>query len=79
LAELEVMKMILEKQYTLFPKWIKSQSNITQENAPRSVEMLNKDAIECVYFDTHFWHMPRAKLFLKKQSLKVLDVPMGFY
>jgi uncharacterized SAM-binding protein YcdF (DUF218 family) len=79
LAEAQVMKIVLEREYSISPKWIEDQSNTTQENALRSAEILKKDAIQSVYLVTHFWHMPRAKAVFEKQGLKILEVPMGFY
>ena len=79
LAEAQVMKIVLEKEYSISPKWIEDQSNTTQENALRSAKMLKKDDIESVYLVTHFWHMPRAKTIFEKQGLMVLEAPMGFY
>ena len=79
LAEAQVMKIVLEKEYSISPKWIEDQSNTTQENALHSAEILKKDAIQSVYLVTHFWHMPRAKAVFEKQGLRVLEAPMGFY
>ena len=79
LAEAQVMKIVLEKEYSISPKWIEDQSNTTQENALHSAKMLKKDDIESVYLVTHFWHMPRAKTIFEKQGLRVLEAPMGFY
>jgi uncharacterized SAM-binding protein YcdF (DUF218 family) len=79
LAEAQVMKIVLEKEYSISPKWIEDQSNTTQENALRSAEILKKDAIQSVYLVTHFWHMSRAKAVFEKQGLKVVEAPMGFY
>ena len=79
LAEAQVMTIVLEKEYSISPKWIEDQSNTTQENAPRSAEILKKDAIQSVYLVTHFRHMPRAKAVFEKQGLKVVEVPIGFY
>ena len=79
LAEAQVMKIVLEKEYSVSPKWIEDQSNTTQENALRSAEILKKDGIKSVYLVTHFWHMPRAKAVFEKQGLKVVEAPMGFY
>lgn len=73
------MKIVLEKEYSVSPKWIEGQSNATQENALRSAKMLKKDDIQSVYLVTNFWHMPRAKTVFEKQGLNVLEVPMGFY
>jgi uncharacterized SAM-binding protein YcdF (DUF218 family) len=79
LAEAQLMKIVLEKEYSISPKWIEDQSNTTQENALGSAAMLKKDAIQSVYLVTHFWHMPRAKTVFEKQGLKVVEAPMGFY
>ncbi len=79
LAEAQVMRMVLEQEYLILPKWIEDQSNTTQENALRSAEILKKDAIQSVYLVTHFWHMPRAKAVFEKQGLKVVEAPMSFY
>jgi uncharacterized SAM-binding protein YcdF (DUF218 family) len=73
------MKIGLEKEYSILPKWIEDQSNTTQENAVRSVEILKQKAIKSVYLVTHFWHMPRAKAVFEKQDLRVVEAPMGFY
>ncbi len=79
LAEAQVMKIVLEKEYSISPKWVEDQSNTTQENAVHSADMLKKDAIKNVYLVTHFWHMPRAKTVFEKQGLRVVEAPMGFY
>jgi uncharacterized SAM-binding protein YcdF (DUF218 family) len=79
LTEAQVMKIVLEKEYSISPKWIEDQSNTTQENALRSSEILKKDAIQSIYLVTHFWHMPRAKAVFENQGLKVVEAPMGFY
>lgn len=79
LAEAKVMKMVLEKEYSMSPKWIEDQSNTTQENVLHSAEILKKEGMNSVYLVTHFWHMPRAKAVFEKQGLKVVEAPMGFY
>jgi uncharacterized SAM-binding protein YcdF (DUF218 family) len=79
LAEAKVMKIVLEKEYSMSPNWIEDQSNTTQENALNSAEILKKEGIQSVYLVTHFWHMPRAKAVFEKQGLGVLEAPMGFY
>ncbi len=79
LAEAEVMKIVLEKEYSISPKWIEGQSNTTQENALRSADALKKEGIQSIYLVTHFWHMPRAKAVFEKQGLKIFEAPMGFY
>ena len=79
LAEAQVMKIVLEREYSISPEWIEDQSNTTQENAFHSAEILKKEGIKSVFLVTHFWHMPRAKAIFEKQGLKVVDAPMGFY
>ncbi len=73
------MKIVLEKEYSMSPKWIEDQSTTTKENALRSAKILKKEGINSVYLVTHFWHMPRARAVVEKQGLKVLEAPMGFY
>jgi uncharacterized SAM-binding protein YcdF (DUF218 family) len=79
LAEAKVMKIVLEKEYSISPKWIEDQSNTTQENATHSAEILKKEGVKSVYLVTHFWHMPRAKAVFEEEGLNVIEAPMSFY
>lgn len=79
LPEALVMKLVLENEMGVTPKWIEDQSNTTQENAQFSVRILQQEGIQTIYLVTHFWHMPRAKAIYEKAGIKVIEAPMGFY
>lgn len=79
LSEAELMARVLQSELTVSVKWVEGNSNTTQENAKLSAKILKKENIQTIYLVTHFWHMPRAKAIFEKESLNVIEAPMGFY
>jgi uncharacterized SAM-binding protein YcdF (DUF218 family) len=79
LSEAVLMKIVLERELAISPKWLEEESNTTQENALQSAKILKKEGIKTIYLVTHFWHMPRAKAQFEKQGIQVIAAPMGFY
>lgn len=78
-SEAELMAKVLQDELHVFAKWLETQSNTTQENARLTSKMLKKENIHEIYLVTHFWHMPRAKIFFEQEGFKVIEAPMGFY
>jgi uncharacterized SAM-binding protein YcdF (DUF218 family) len=61
------MKLVLEQELGLSPRWLEGQSNTTQENAKFSARILKDEGIKTIYLVTHFWHMPQAKTVFEKR------------
>lgn len=79
LSEAVLMSRVLQGELNVQARWVEGHSNTTQENAKLSAIILKKENIQTVYLVTHFWHMPRAKQIFERESLRVLEAPMGFY
>ncbi len=73
------MKKVLEREFGIYPKWVKEQSSTTQENASETAKILKKEGIKTIYLVTHFWHMPRAQRQFERHDIQVIRAPMGFY
>ncbi len=68
LAEVEVMKTVLEKEYSISPNWIEDQSNTTQVNALQLLEIIKKDALKSIYLFTHLGKYHEQRLFLQSKA-----------
>lgn len=66
LPEAILMSHVFHDELGIKTKWIESNSNATQENA----RMLKKSRVQVIYLVTHFWHIPRAKVILRKKDFR---------
>lgn len=74
----ELMKQVLEKEFSVPVRWVETQSRDTAENAVFSAALLKASGINHIALVTHAWHMPRALIEFKKQGLITAPAPMGF-
>ena len=79
LSEAEVMRRVLEDEFSLPVKWIEEKSNNTYEQAINVRETLSKEGIDIIYLITHRTHMARAQSFFEKVGFQVIPAPTGFH
>ncbi len=73
------MGKVFQDELQVPAKWLETESNTTRKNAQLSAAIRKKENIQEIYLVTHFWHIPRAKVFFEKEGFKVIEAPMGFY
>lgn len=74
----ELMKAVLEREFSVPVKWVETQACDTSENASLSAPLLKNAGVQRIALVTHAWHMPRATAAFEKYGLKVTPAPMGF-
>jgi uncharacterized SAM-binding protein YcdF (DUF218 family) len=77
-AEAQLMKQALEKDFQVPVQWIEQRSNNTIEHARLVYRLLKPAGVERVYLVTHAWHMPRARLAFERAGFAVIPAPTGF-
>ncbi len=79
ISEAELMKEVLEKEFSVPVKWVETKSKTTWENALYSSNLLKQNNIKTVALVTHAWHIPRAKKAFEKNGVVVLPAATRFY
>jgi uncharacterized SAM-binding protein YcdF (DUF218 family) len=77
-AEAQLMKHALEKDFQVPVQWIEQRSSNTLEHARLVYRLLKPAGVERVYLVTHAWHMPRARLAFERAGFAVIPAPTGF-
>jgi uncharacterized SAM-binding protein YcdF (DUF218 family) len=77
-AEAELMKQALERDFRVPVRWIEPGSNNTLENARRSRRLLEAAGISRIYLVTHARHMPRARLAFERAGFSVIPAATGY-
>ena len=77
-AEGNLMKQVLESEFSVPVRWVEAMSRDTQENAAYSTAVLRSAGIRRIALVTHAWHMPRAAAAFERAGLEVIPAPMGF-
>ncbi len=78
-SEAELMKKMLEEEFSVPVKWVETKSKTTWENALYSSKLLKQESIKTVALVTHAWHMPRAQEAFEKNGLIILPAPTLFH
>lgn len=78
LSEAQVMQRALERDFGVKVKWLEEESRNTQENAQKSLELLQKNKIKKIYLVTQAMHMRRSLLSFKNKEIEVVPAPTGF-
>lgn len=79
LAEGDIMKDILEKEYGIPVKWVESQADDTLDNAQKSAPLLKNAGVKTIYLVTDADHAPRARDAFVQQGFEVIATPTLFY
>jgi len=77
-AEADVMKHVLEDEYSVPVRWAENASNNTTENARFSFQILGSAGIRTIYLVTHAWHMARARASFEREGFTVIPAPTLF-
>jgi uncharacterized SAM-binding protein YcdF (DUF218 family) len=77
-AEADVMKRVLENEYSVPVRWAENASNNTAENAKLSFQLVGHAGVRTVYLVTHAWHMPRARASFERAGFTVIPAPTLF-
>jgi uncharacterized SAM-binding protein YcdF (DUF218 family) len=77
-AEADVMKHVLEDEYSVPVRWAEKASNNTTENAKLSFQLVEHARVRTVYLVTHAWHMPRARASFERAGFTVIPAPTLF-
>jgi uncharacterized SAM-binding protein YcdF (DUF218 family) len=74
LSEAFMMKLVLEQELGLSPKWLEDQSNTTQENAIRSAEILKKEGKQQGNQFNEWWDVFEILSYCRKCELSEIEV-----
>ena len=77
-AEAQLMKQVLEKEFQVPVQWVEPRSNNTLEHGPLVHALLKPAGIERIYLVTHGWHMPRARMVFERAGFTVIPAPTAF-
>lgn len=77
-AEAEIMRDILELEFSVPVRWVESNSEDTQQNAERSAELLRAGGVKRIFLVTHGFHMDRAAEEFRKHGLDIVPMATGF-
>jgi uncharacterized SAM-binding protein YcdF (DUF218 family) len=78
-SEAELMKQVLEKEFSVTVKWIETESSTTWENSLFSSQILQQEGIHKILLVTHAWHMARAKGAFEKNGMIVTPAATRYY
>ncbi len=78
-AEAELMRAVLERDYRITPRWREGRSRDTRENAQYSAEILRNAGVKEIMLVTHGWHMRRAMWCFEEAGVRTAPAPMGFH
>lgn len=76
-AEAEMMKSVLENEFSTPVRWIEVESKNTFENARASARILREAGIGKVFLVTHSFHMRRAVQAFAPTGIEVIPAPTG--
>ena len=76
-AEAELMKSVLENEFSTPVRWIEVESTNTLENARASARILREAGIGKVFLVTHSFHMRRAVQAFAPTGIEVIPAPTG--
>lgn len=77
-AESELMRAVLEREFGLRARWIETRSDTTAENARFTAQILRPLGIERVLLVTDAFHMPRALRAFARAGLAPVAAPTGY-
>lgn len=77
-SEAELMKDVMERDFTTPVKWIETRSVNTMENARYSAQILLPLGIKRIVLVTHAAHMKRALYSFERVGFMVLPAPVSF-
>lgn len=77
-AEATLMRITLQRDFQVTPRWVEPRSRSTMENAVYSRALLARAGIEQIILVTHAWHMRRALWSFQLAGFKVTAAPTAF-
>ena len=77
-AEAQLMKQVLEKEFQVPVQWVEQRSNNTLEHGRLVYRLLKPAGVERIYLVTHAWHMPRARLAFERAGFAVIPAPTAY-
>lgn len=77
-AEGQVMRAVLEREFGIPVRWVEDRAANTRENALHSAELLQAAGIRRIFLVTHAWHLKRAIPEFERAGLKVIPAGIGY-
>ncbi len=77
-AEGQLMRGVLEREFGIPVRWVEDRSANTRENALRSAELLAAAGVERIFLVTHAWHLKRAIPEFERAGLAVIPAGIGY-
>jgi len=75
--EAKLMRVALEREFSVPVRWAETESRNTHENAVRSAQVLTAAHIDRVVLVAHSFDMPRANAEFAAQGIEVIPAPTG--
>lgn len=77
-SEAQLMKQVLEQEFSTPVQWTEEKSANTLESARFSYHLLQKSGIKRIYLVTHAWHMPRSQQVFQAAGFEVIPAPTAY-
>lgn len=78
-SEAELMKNVLQTDFSVQGTWLEEESTTTFENARYAKKILKDNSISNVLLVTHAYHMPRAMWSFQEVGITAIAAPTVFY
>ncbi len=76
-SEAEVMKRVLEEEFSATVSFIESKSNTTLENAKFTYPILKENGIKKIFLVSNSWHLKRATYLFEKEMNDIKIIPIA--
>lgn len=77
-AEAQLMRDALERDFAVPVRWTETESRDTRENARNSAKLLAGEGVTRILLVTHAAHMPRAREAFEAAGLEVIPAPTAW-
>jgi len=77
-AEGQLMRSVLEREFGIPVRWVEDRSRNTRENARYSAELLKPAGVRRIFLVSHAWHLKRAIPEFERAGLTVIPAGIGY-
>ena len=76
-SEAEVMKQVLEEEFSAHVDFMEDESNSTLENAKFTIQILKEYNIKSIFLVSNSWHLKRANYLFKYYAEEIKIIPIA--
>ena len=77
ISEAEVMKQVLEEEFSAHVNFMEDESNSTLENAKFTIQILKEHNIKSIFLVSNSWHLKRANYLFKYYAEEIEIIPIA--